>query len=168
MYQTKDIVEQFSVSPQTVRTYADEFGHYMSPTANPPTGQQRNFSDDDLAVFALIVQLKRQGFTYEAIHAALASGQRGEVSHQSDFLKQIEIPPVRDQNSLIVLRKELTALKEMHENEVRELRTDRDKAVGQAEAYKEQLQTKELQIQDLNEKIIELRVKLARFEDLDK
>ena len=34
MYQTKDVVKRFGVSPQTVRTYADEFGHYLSPTRN--------------------------------------------------------------------------------------------------------------------------------------
>ncbi|MBZ0300997.1 MAG: MerR family transcriptional regulator [Anaerolineae bacterium] len=165
MYQTKDIVERFGVSPQTVRTYADEFSHYMSPTANPPTGQQRNFTDEDLEVFSLVVQLKRQGFTYESIHAALASGQRGDLLQDVDFAKEAASPPSREQNSVIALRKELVALREIHETEVQELRTERDKAVGQAEAYKEQLQTRETQIENLNEKIIELRVKLAKYDN---
>lgn len=165
MYQTKDIIRQFGVSPQTVRTYADEFSRYMSPTANPPAGQQRNFTDEDLAVFALIVQLKRQGATYETIHAALASGQRGDAFQQADFLNEAEASANRESSSVVALRRELVALKQLHETELQELRSERDKAVGQAEAYKEQLQAKETQVDNLNERIIELRVKLARFLD---
>ena len=167
MYQTKDVVKRFGVSPQTVRTYADEFGHYLSPTANPPAGQQRNFTDEDLSVFALVVQLKHQGFTYEAIHAALSSGQRGDPSQQPDGKSEAAGPTGREQNSIIALRKELVALRQLHETEIQELRTERDRATGQAEAYKEQLQAKELQVETLNEKIIELRVKLAKYQDSD-
>ena len=166
MYQTKDVVERFGISPQTVRTYSDEFGQYLSATANPPPGQQRNFNDDDLEVFALVVELKRQGSTYEAIHAALAAGQRGSVPQNAPFLDGIA-GSNREQSSIVSLRRELTVLKQFHEQELQALRTERDKAAGQAEAYKDQLQAKEQQIESLNEKIIELRVKLAKSDDTD-
>jgi DNA-binding transcriptional MerR regulator len=165
MYQTKDIISRFGVSPQTVRTYADEFRRYMSPTANPTTGQQRNFTDDDLAVFALIVQMKRQGYTYESIHAALAIGQRADPSQQAEFMSEAENNAARESASVVALRRELVALRQLHATELQDLRTERDKAVGQAEAYKEQLQVKETQIDSLTDKIIELRVKLAKFLD---
>lgn len=165
MYQTKDIIARFGVSPQTVRTYADEFRRYMSPTANPSVGQQRNFTDDDLAVFALIVQMKRQGATYETIHAALANGQRADPSQQAEFMSEAEANAARESASIVALRRELVALRQLHQTELQELRTERDKAVGQAEAYKEQLRAKETQVDSLNEKIIDLRVKLAKFLD---
>lgn len=72
-------MDLFGVARETVRTYAAEFGAYLSPTASPEKGRMRQFTDDDLKVFALIVAMKGQGSVYEDIHIALQRGERGDL-----------------------------------------------------------------------------------------
>lgn len=76
MQTTGDITQQFGVSRQTISNWCREFARFLSPTANPPIGAQRRFTDDDLKVFAVVHRQKRSGLTYEEISAALASGER--------------------------------------------------------------------------------------------
>lgn len=78
-YQSRHIQMLFGVSNETVRTWSEEFSQYLSPTANPGTGKHRHFTDDDLEIFALISEMKKQGQTYTDIHLALKNGQRGNV-----------------------------------------------------------------------------------------
>lgn len=68
----------------TVRNWAIEFAQYLSPTANPGEGKQRTFTVEDLRVIAIIAEYKRNGATYEDIHAALKVGVRGEAPDISE------------------------------------------------------------------------------------
>ncbi len=77
MYTTGHLTTLFNVSHQTIKNYCKEFAAYLSPTATPPANRQRQFTDDDLAVLSLVVELKTAGATFEDIHAALGAGQRG-------------------------------------------------------------------------------------------
>jgi DNA-binding transcriptional MerR regulator len=78
-YQSKHLQNLFDVSSQTIRTWADEFQEYMSPSASPEPGRHRQFTEEDLRVFALIKELKGQGKLYEDIHASLKAGSRGDL-----------------------------------------------------------------------------------------
>lgn len=78
-YTTQQIADLFAVSHQTVKNYCAEFAAYLSPTATPEKGQQRQFTDDDVAVLALVVEMKKAGAVFESIHHALGMGQRGDV-----------------------------------------------------------------------------------------
>lgn len=77
MYSTIQVATLFNAARETVRKWAVEFEHELSPSANPGEGRQRVFTDDDLEKIALIVEMKSQGKLYADIHAALANGQRG-------------------------------------------------------------------------------------------
>ncbi len=79
MYTTSQLASRFKITDQTVKRYAAEFHVYLSPTATPEKGDTRLFTDDDLAVYDLIVSMKDQKQKFEQIHMALASGQRGNV-----------------------------------------------------------------------------------------
>jgi DNA-binding transcriptional MerR regulator len=74
-----DIARLFRVSGQTVRQWSIEFAEHLSPTANPGRNRTRNYTEDDLAVFALIAEMKARGRVYHDIHTALSIGQRGEI-----------------------------------------------------------------------------------------
>ena len=76
-YATRHVGQLFHVSGETVRNWANEFAAYLSVVGNPPKGRQRRFTDEDLAVFSLIAEMKNRGATFDEIHAALAAGQRG-------------------------------------------------------------------------------------------
>lgn len=76
-YSNRQTAALFGVSLETIRNWAYEFSQYLSPTANPGKGKHRMYSQDDLDVFALANELKKQGMTYADIHVALQNGQRG-------------------------------------------------------------------------------------------
>ncbi len=78
-YQSRHVQTLYKVSNETVRTWSEEFAKHLSPTANPGSGKHRHFTEDDLAVFALISEMKAQGSTYADIHLSLENDQRGEV-----------------------------------------------------------------------------------------
>lgn len=77
-----DVANQLGVSPQTIRTWCDTFAAWLSPTATPPSGDVRIFTTDDLAVLALVAEMRQHLVGYEAIKAALERGERGEAPPQ--------------------------------------------------------------------------------------
>ena len=143
MATVKDIATRFNVSRETIRIWAKEFANYLSPGANPSKGNQRNFSADDLPIFALISDLKGQGQTYEDIHAALSSGQRGAVPLSSP-------PAIGDGKiSLASLQRDIAVVSaERDEYQARML-----KAEGAANELREQVKSKDAEIARLNREI---------------
>lgn len=77
MYTIRDVAALHSITTESARQWAIEFAPYLSPTASPGDGQKRAFTDEDMEVFDLVAKLKKAKRTYEDIHAALRSGQRG-------------------------------------------------------------------------------------------
>ena len=144
----KDIATRFNVSRETARIWAKEFARYLSPGANPAKGNQRNFGLDDLPIFALIADMKEQGNTYEDIHVALQSGQRGAVPLTSP-------PTVGDGKiSLSSLQRDISFTRaERDDYQARML-----KAEGAADELREQVQAKDTEIARLNREIGRLEV----------
>ncbi|MBL8152754.1 MAG: MerR family transcriptional regulator [Anaerolineae bacterium] len=77
LYSSRHVATIFGVALETVRNWADEFERHLSPTATPGKGKHRMYSSDDLRVFALIAEQKKQGMVYDDIHGSLDNGQRG-------------------------------------------------------------------------------------------
>ena len=57
-YLVKEVSTITGSSPATVRSWCATFAEFLSPTATPPEGQQRVFTEKDLAVFQRIVELR--------------------------------------------------------------------------------------------------------------
>lgn len=128
-YSTRHCCTLFRVSPETVRTWAEEFSAYLSPIANPGTGRHRQFTEDDMRVLSLISEMKRDNLTFSDIHAALAAGQRGKApalpveevqalvvgERESQLIVQLQ----KLQDTIIALQKERDALLPSRENEIR-------------------------------------------------
>lgn len=85
-YSIRHACTLFKVSSETIRTWAEEFGNYLSVSANPGAGRHRQFTDDDMAVLSLVSDMKRENMTFADIHTSLKSGQRGNapVLHASE------------------------------------------------------------------------------------
>jgi DNA-binding transcriptional MerR regulator len=66
-----------AVNQETIRTWAKEFGNYLSNRAKPAKGKHRAFTREDIETFSLVADLKDNGLRFEDIHANLESGQRG-------------------------------------------------------------------------------------------
>lgn len=131
MYTTTQLAARFKITDQTVKRYAGEFRAYLSPTATPEKGDTRLFTEADLTVYDLIVSMKSdQKQTFEQIHMALASGQRGrDVDMEPDSIT----PQSTGQLRL------LTRISDL-ETQLETEKTLRLKSEGQVELLKEQLE----------------------------
>lgn len=148
-YKTQDLCDLFQVSHQTVKVWAKEFSAYLSPTALPPAGKTRLFTEDDAQVLALIHQFREQGYHFADIHPALQAGQRGEIPTPTLSDKSAMIPPqmvIRLRDEIDMLRAQLTTSNK-----------SKDEAEGQVRLLKEQLAQKEADIRQLYRE-------LARYE----
>jgi DNA-binding transcriptional MerR regulator len=151
-YTTKDMVGWFQVSHETVKNWASEFARHLSPSATPPAGSKRTFTDDDVKVFALVADHKKRGLTYADAHVALDAGQRGEIPSPT---AEIERLPAAVQNILLRLRSEMDDLHSQLETE----KANTHRAEGQVELLKEQLVDKDRQIRTLLEENAELKAR---------
>lgn len=78
MYTPKQVADQLGLSGTTIRNYGRQWSDYLSPSANPQTGQARLYTEDDLAVLTTIAALRENQATADQIRAALDQGQRLE------------------------------------------------------------------------------------------
>ncbi len=148
-YTTKHVTDTFSVSHETVKNWSQEFAAYLSPTATPPAGTKRVFTDNDLRVFALVSDYKKRGLTYADAHVALQTGQRGDIPTPAS----LNSLPAVVQDMVLQLRGDIQALRSQLETE----RGNTNKALGQVELLKDQLADKERQIRELLEENARLK-----------
>lgn len=141
-YTSGDIMQIFGISRQSVRQYAIEFAHYLSPGANPQKGSQRNFDRDDLAVYALIQEMKKRGATYEQIHLQLRSGARGDVP---------VIAPIQasSDNKIAHMERQIA----IAHDQIVKLQTDLLRRDAQIEVYQQQVERLEKRISELDREI---------------
>jgi DNA-binding transcriptional MerR regulator len=169
-YKSGDLQQLFKVSSETIRQWAIEFEQYLSPGASPGAGKMRLFSVDDLRVFSLVSDLKNMGKTFDEIHAALKSGQRGEIP-VNDSEQSIELRSVRQ---ITLLRERLTQV-EGERNQLAETVQDLRSKVGRLEGELERadaatdksdevIKEQRDQISGLQKQILELSKELARME----
>lgn len=140
MHGTTSAAKILGVSAQTIRRWTDEFADYLSGAALPDSGKNRRYTEDDLAVFALVNGMKDLGYTFEDIHASLAAGQRGQV----ELDKQIE----QSSNKLELLQMELSRAKARIE--------ELERAEIERDIYKDMLDDARTEIATLNRQIGEL------------
>jgi DNA-binding transcriptional MerR regulator len=107
------------VTPQTVRSWCNEFNAFLSPGATPPAGQVRNFGEDDIRVLALVARMRGDLASYEAIGAALDSGARADLPEEEE----------QPHSGALVTR--LTATLARYEGELEAVREERDYLRGQ-------------------------------------
>ncbi len=83
-YTTGHLQNLFGWHYETVRRYCKEFADWLSPTATPPPNDHRKFTYDDLKVFALIAEMKKERKTYKDIKLVLRTDQRGVLPELSE------------------------------------------------------------------------------------
>ena len=155
MLGTVEISAYYKRTEVTIRAWATEFAEYLSPTANPGKGKGRAFSFEDLSVFALIADMKDRNHSFEEIHAALKSGQRGE-------------PPTFSENDLKVLKAtegekrasfEIQALQQ-HVADLQHRLNQAEIQAAEANSLREELAKSATKIEMLNETKTDLQQRL--------
>lgn len=165
-YRSKHVSTIFNISHETVRTWSNEFGEYLSPTARPGARKQRLFTKDDMSVFSLVSELKKQGMTFDEIHASLKNGERGELPTidpsevqaivSSDSENRLALEVERMQHGLVEAHKALTvAQKQLKEMDAVKTENTRLKAQLESEEkhYKETRERLEKQISELTKRV---------------
>lgn len=159
MYKTRDLVALFDVTGETIRTWSMEFAAYLSPTAQPGAGRQRFYTDDDLTVLSLVAAMKAEGKVFDDIHAALKTGQRGD-------LVEVVTPHAEDLDDagqLAYVRQKLSTLQRERDDAVERAQELHDEVIRlktRLEMYEEQRG----KIDDLHRQIAELHRQIGRLE----
>lgn len=78
MYTVTQAARSANVSTTSIRNWSKLYADYLSPSANPPPGIQREFTPADLSVFSTVAVLRSQLVEPDQIRAALDEGQRLE------------------------------------------------------------------------------------------
>lgn len=99
MFNVKQAARYAGVSGTTIRGWTREYADYLSPSANPPAGQARQFDEDDLAVFATIATLRDQLVTTAEIRGALDAGRRLEPVRPPEEEPATAEQPTGDQSA---------------------------------------------------------------------
>ena len=79
-----ELPRAFNVTSTTLRNWSAEFADHLPPSANPPKSETRSYSEEDVAVLALVAVMREENQPYAAIHAALADGGRLEWSPEEE------------------------------------------------------------------------------------
>lgn len=139
-----------------------EFREYLSPTATPGKNKHRLFTEADMQVFSLVAELKKQGMTFEEIHAALKSGQRGDPPTlppeevqaivSSDRERRLAIENEYLQQALVRAQEELKQVAAIRE-ELQQTKEQNIRLEAQITIYKDQQERLEQTIRELSREL---------------
>lgn len=74
MESVSEVARLLGVEPAKVKRWAKEFAEYLSLTAQPAKGEERQFSEADLRVLAVVAEHLELGNDVDDVHYALNSG----------------------------------------------------------------------------------------------
>jgi len=133
VYTVSQVARHLHTSGTTIRNYAAEFAEFLSPSATPPAGKPRRFTEEDLAVLSTVFVMRGQLAPPAAIIAALHDGQRLEPTTpaSTDDTSDIDAPAAFT-TALQVLESRLNKLEDRLEIE-RDARIDAEKRATAAE-----------------------------------
>lgn len=150
-----DVSRLFGVPLETVRYWCDNFAGFLSPTATPSANKAGIFTDDDLAVLALVAQMHEVHTSFEGIRKALDRGERGELPQQDRTEEEASSPIVtRFVGALAKLEGELEAVRGERDylrerlEEIQDKLIEAEKRAAAAEARSDLLQPQASSKQD--------------------
>lgn len=153
MYKTGELRAYFNVTRQTISIWCREFSDYLSPNANPADNSRRSLNDDDFRVLSLIAEMTAEGKTYDAIHLALAAGQRGDLMMKSG------------QNGIVPVEQRIQAFADRIielETRLRQAEMDRAGALGQLTQANTEIAALKKEVRDLYREVFDLESQIPR------
>lgn len=157
-YTTGQLASLFSVNTETIRRWTKEFTRHLSVQATPGNSRTRLFNDEDVSVLALVANMKTSRATFEDIHAALDSGQRGEIEFPEP--SSVTVPSDRIQQQLVHLQNEL----EMALIEAGEFREENARLSERNKELTRRAENAEARAIDLTNEVMKLQRELGRME----
>lgn len=84
---TSEVAKMLQVERDTVKTWAYKFSDYLSPKANPPKGEVREFTLDDVRVFSYIFMYWEEEPDFENIRYGLNSNSHYQYPYDQFILE---------------------------------------------------------------------------------
>lgn len=171
VYSSQQASMLFGVSRATINNWAKEFAQYLSDGASPGGNKNRHFAIEDMAVLALVANLKDANQTYPAIHRALQAGERGSIPDTPPSDLQPLSPAEKDRRVTLVveqLQQTLASLKlELAEAQqvaaqVHETREVNARLQAQVDFLKEQQERLERQMAAYQDEVRTLSLQAGR------
>lgn len=161
---TGDLVKQFGVSDSTIRRWVREFTKFLTES----NSKHRSFTSDDFIVMATINHLSNQGYTLDAIRGRLDEGYRIEnISTETVGYSDGRMVPAAAVEQIIdssELRVELEQVKSDKTILTLQLQDARQELVELREKYEQQGRGHKEELETLNNKIQELQHRLGLAE----
>lgn len=117
------VAKMFGISTQTVRIWTKEFEPHLSDEATPPKGEVRNYTKDDMRIFSLIAEMRKNKQNFEEIHMALRDGRRGSVSTTPHFF---QLSASQDTSSYAFLDRLVRNIDDQCRSQIEQLENERD------------------------------------------
>jgi len=143
-YTTQQVARRLNITGETVRARSTEFKTFLSPTANPPQGRARLYTERDLRVMTLINRMKIQGAQFDDIHLALSNGKLDDLPDVDET--NSSILPMNDRGRISALQAQLAEWQSL----ATDLTQQVSKSEGKIELLKEQLR----EVTEKNERLI--------------
>lgn len=89
-FQPSTAAKMIGASVASVRAYANRFGDFLSPSATPPPGQGRLFTEEDLKVLRFVKTSTDGGATLDEVRKRLQAGEVEGFDWSPDEVAQVE------------------------------------------------------------------------------
>lgn len=125
-YQPSSAAKIIGASVASVRAYANRFGDFLSPTATPPPGQARLFTEEDLKVLRFVKSATDGGATLDEVATRLRAGEVEGFTWSPEEVAQVEAQEAAQAQTALVIpqifSQFFTQLQEARQAEAQEAR----------------------------------------------
>jgi DNA-binding transcriptional MerR regulator len=135
---TNELAHRIGISPSLLRKWTDQYREFLSETAAPDPGQEREFTIEDCFVMATVSVLRDDAMPHAAIKEEIAGGTRIEMLPE---LPSEEIEAARRAVQLVPVDRLHRALDRVDalRTELERVIAERDKALADKEAANKQI-----------------------------
>ncbi len=153
----KQVADRIGKHDNTVRNYARQFNEFLSP--EPPKGEARTFTDDDVRILGFISRLSDSGMSYDDIREAVKR-KLGEGTPFPPVLPTVTMPEAQGLITVQEMESQL-AIKDARITEMEARLEELRKQIEQfRQERREERDTYTAEIGRLNQEIGELRAEL--------
>ena len=145
----------------TLRSWAEEFGEFLSASANPPHGQPRRFTQRDVQILTAIRDYRAQHLSYDEIRARLHAGEHDVTGPLTE-----ETPAQGHGTSFAPDGRALVPLAQV-ETLLAPLAASVEEWRRLAEEYRGRLEAREARIAALEQRVDELYARLGTAPQVD-
>src|SRR5215207_3363220 len=155
-----DVAFRLKIATSTVRQWAAEYREYMSPYAAGGAGRHRSFTELDVRVLNFIKEAKQRNQRHEEIEPVLNQLREGawaDLPFIPEEPNMASVPMVPEAAAHGALEAERRSL-------LREITFLHEQFREREEAYREQLQNKDVQLREQHERIATLMRQLGEVD----